>query len=194
MTKCSRAIESGMQIKCLLFGRCLPQVGDVHAVELRTCRNQVVIVENLHADEDITEVSSRRGIRSQCMLDLSLCGEIALQQHLLQPEAGPTVEFRCSDLSVKAGEVSAGSSAGPRAFRSLRLLAIMRPPGARDGRRQGVGAAALMEPSATGRLHPQEGCLFAKCILGSQVDRLHPLAARVRETSSEIPSRRDSAS
>ena len=49
--------ESGIRSSACCSGIRLPEVGDVHPVELGASRDQVVFVENAHADKHIREIS-----------------------------------------------------------------------------------------------------------------------------------------
>ena len=75
------------EIQCLLLRARLPEVGNIHPVELGASRNELVLIEDAHADQNVAEVGPRRGIRSQRLLDLRLGREVALQEHLLEPKA-----------------------------------------------------------------------------------------------------------
>ena len=80
-----------MRSSASCVGDGLPEVRNVHAVELGPCRNQVVLVENAHADEDIAEVGPGGGIGRESVLDLCFGREVALQENLLESKGCPPV-------------------------------------------------------------------------------------------------------
>ena len=80
------------EIQRPLFRTRLAEVGYVHPIELGAGRDELVLIEDAHADQNVAEVGPRRGVRCQGMFDLGLGGEVALQEHLLEPKAGTSVE------------------------------------------------------------------------------------------------------
>ena len=80
----------------------LPKVGDVHPVELGTRGNDVVLAEDPHADQHVAKVLPRGRFRRRRLLDLCLGHEVALQEHLLEPEAGTPVELWRGSLARRS--------------------------------------------------------------------------------------------
>ena len=80
------------EVKRLRLGVGLPKVGDVHPIELGSGRHEVVLVDEPHADKHVPEVADGGGFRCHRNLELCLGHEVALQQHLLEPEVGPPIE------------------------------------------------------------------------------------------------------